>query len=185
MVAKWKKIGEEKIIAKGYGKNFFSQHYEHPVSGEDLEFFMWGSNLIASIVLPVTTDGNVILIRSFRNGADDVLLELPGGCRDEENETWEIVAKRELLQETGYQAETLIPLCEEGLWFEPANLRVPYYPFLAIGCECVNSQELDETELIEVVSLPLSEWLDMVFSGKIRDSKSIAVTALAMKHLNI
>ena len=59
-------------------------------------------------ILPVFSDGSLLMIESYRSGIDAVLLELPGGLI-ENNEKPDETAKKELLQETGYKCQTLEP----------------------------------------------------------------------------
>ena len=65
----------------------------------------------AAVLLPVTGDGRVILIRQFRYAAGETLLEVPAGTIDP-GETPEQTAVRELVEETGYHAGKLEKLAE-------------------------------------------------------------------------
>lgn len=57
-------------------------------------------------VVPVTTEGNVVLIRQFRHGIRDVVLEIPGGVIDGDEDPADAAA-RELREETSYVAENI------------------------------------------------------------------------------
>lgn len=138
--------------------------------------------IVPSIVFPITEKGEVIAVKQFRYGANRLILELPGGC-PENNESFEETAKKELLQETGYQAEEIIRL-SKPLWFEPTACLNPYMPLLAINCKKIKELQLDETEILEVSVIPLEKWFSKIFSGEISDSKSIATTLLALPHFD-
>ena len=110
------------------------------------------------------------------------MLELPGGV-PQGGETDEENARLELLQETGHVPEKIIRLTPEPIYFDPASWTTAFQPFLAEGCLKIQEQNLDVVEDIEVVRLPLSEWLYLAKGGEMRDAKSIVTTLLAMRVL--
>lgn len=154
--------------------------FEQP-DGSMIDYVLWRSTKAPSMIFAVTDHNTVILVRQFCYAAERFLIEVPGG-QPKENESREQVAIDELEEETGYQAEAIIPLGEA--WFEPRNLAVPYVSFLAFGCKKVKSPNLDKTEILEVIELELAEWVRLFINGTIpRDSKSGAITLLALPHL--
>ena len=100
----------------------------------------------ASIVLPVTVDGNVILVvqpRVFTRSG--VGIELPAGYVDSE-ETYEEAALRELFEEKGYVPENLRLL---GEFYQDQGCSAAYNKvFLAEGCKKISEQHLDGDEFI-------------------------------------
>src|SRR6266481_1271213 len=56
-------------------------------------------------VFAQTQDGRILTLRQYKYGPERITLSFPGGHR-EDHETWQNCARRELLEETGYQAET-------------------------------------------------------------------------------
>lgn len=116
-------------------------------------------------VLAITKENKVVLARQFRPGPDCVLDELPGG-RVDEGEADEEAARRELAEETGYVAETWIPL---GRFLEGAYSTIRQQGFLALGCEKKLAQKLDPTEFIEVLEKPLPEFLEQLKIGAATD----------------
>ena len=64
----------------------------------------------AAAVLPVTPDGDVVLVRQFRAGARRPIEEIPAGLLDVEGEDPATCAARELLEETGFRPASLEPL---------------------------------------------------------------------------
>lgn len=109
-------------------------------------------------LIPVTDDGNIILVREYRHAAQVILTGLPGGVSDPGETDWEAVGARELREETGYVPREmhLVGTCHPN----PAtqNNRIHYY--LALGCTLQAEQELDPNEEIEVLQMPYSEFLD-------------------------
>ena len=79
--------------------------YRFEPSGEERDFVVIDSASWVNVV-PVTNEGNVVLIRQFRHGARQVVLEIPGGMIDGD-EAPEDAAARELREETGYVAQNI------------------------------------------------------------------------------
>jgi 8-oxo-dGTP pyrophosphatase MutT (NUDIX family) len=79
-----------------------------PRTGQPHSFFRIDSTDWANIV-PITPEGEVVMVRQYRHGADRVTLETPGGLVDA-GETPAEAAARELLEETGYRAGEITPL---------------------------------------------------------------------------
>jgi 8-oxo-dGTP pyrophosphatase MutT (NUDIX family) len=127
-------------------------------------------------VVPMTDDGQVVLIRQYRHGIRSVALEIPGGVM-EPNEAPEKAAARELCEETGYVAERLRLL---GRVLPNPAIQDNYcYLFAAEGCRKTEEPHLDPFESIEVVPYRREEISGMVRRGEIAHSMVIAALALA------
>ena len=116
-----------------------------------LEFTDWVT------LIPVTDEGNVVLIREYRHAGDVVLLGIPGGVMDPGETDAARAGQRELQEETGYSARDMIPV---GTCFpNPAiqDNRIHYY--LATGCTKTHEQSLDPNEEIEVLEMPYADFL--------------------------
>jgi len=105
-------------------------------------------------IVPVTDDGNVLLIRQFRPPVNGYVIEFPAGLNDKGGTLAE-AARRELLEETGYVTEEMTPLVE-GPMSSGASGEI-LTVFLARGLSFKGIGERDETEDIEVLSVPLKE----------------------------
>ena len=130
-------------------------------------------------VLPVHSDGSVTLIRQLRPAVGAVLLEVPAGRLGAAEDPSQCAA-RELLEETGLTASSLIPLgivySSPGVFDEVVHL------FAAAGLSAGNAQPEDDED-IEVLRLPFDSVLAMVADGRISDSKT--VTAITRWHLRM
>lgn len=115
-------------------------------------------------VVPLTDDGQMVLIRQYRHGTRSVMLEVPGGMIDP-GETPEAAATRELLEETGYQAERIELLGRVRP--NPAILDNTCHIVVAEGCRLVADLNLDTFEQIEVVPTPIEQIPEMVRNGQI------------------
>lgn len=180
MLIPWKKIGEPEILAQGFGKSFSKQQFiDH--NGEKTDFFFYDQPEW-SIALPITKEGNVITVLQYKQGADAIMEELPGGTANFNKELPEIVIKREILEETGYQPEKIIFI---GSGFTNSrNSHTRYFQFLALGCTKISSPNLDSSEQIEVKETPLKEWLEKATKDESIQWDSCVATVRALPHLN-
>lgn len=105
-------------------------------------------------VIARTPSGDLVLVKQFRFGTESFTLELPGGMCDPD-ETPLRAAKRELREETGYEAEKWIPL--GYVEPNPALQTNRCHTFLAEGAIKVGELKLDEHERIEVSTMPAEE----------------------------
>ena len=127
------------------------------------------------VVVPVDSEGNVVLVRQYRHPVGQALLEAPAGVV-EESERPEECAQRELQEETGYVARDLRAL--GGFWISPGYCTEFMYAYLAR--ELVPSRlEADEDENIRVERLPLSGVHRLIRAGEIQDAKSVAALLMA------
>lgn len=140
-----------------------------------LEFRTW------AVVLALTKNQEVVLVKQYRHGAQDVFWEFPGGVVDD-GENPLAGARRELLEETGYTASNLI---EVGKFYpNPALKTNLMYGYLAYDVEKTDIQKLDEAEDIEVHLIPLDELIAMTKRGEFLNGLQIAVLFHALAYLN-
>lgn len=127
-------------------------------------------------VIALTKEDQVVLIEQFRFAAQEVTLEIPGGMIDP-GESPEAAARRELLEETGYEAESLVSL--GSIAPNPAILDNRCHTFLLRGARRVAEPAQDEKEDIAVCERPLDEIPALLASGRI----SHALVAVAFQRL--
>jgi ADP-ribose pyrophosphatase len=124
-------------------------------------------------VLPLHADGSVTLIRQLRPAVGGPMLEIPAG-RLSPQEPPAVCAGRELVEETGLRAGNLRSL--GAVHPSPGILDEVIHLFLATDLT-QGEAEPEGYEEIEAVRLPLAEALELVRSGAITDSKTIAALA--------
>jgi ADP-ribose pyrophosphatase len=139
------------------------------------EFRSW-ANIVA-----LTQNGEVVLVKQYRHGACESILEFPGGVVEDDEDPMD-GAKRELLEETGYSASTLIPL--EKIYPNPALQTNTLHCFLALDAEKVGEQNLDAGEDIEVHLVPLDELIEMAKHGEFRHALMTAVLFFVLAHMD-
>jgi ADP-ribose pyrophosphatase len=146
------------------------------LEGTVLEFGAWAT------VLALTRKQDVVLIRQYRHGAQKVIVELPGGAMDREDESPLAGARCELLEETGYTSDRFIQVgCVSP---NPANQTNLIYSFLALDAEKVADQHLDKTEEIDVFLRPLDEVMAMAKSGELLQSMQVSAVFFTLAYLD-
>jgi len=116
------------------------------------------------LVIPVTHDGQIVLIRQYRHGVRRVVLEVPGGILDP-GETSEASAARELREETGYEAEKIRFVGK--LMPNPALNNAYVHILVGEGCRKVGEPQPDPLERIEVVLRPREQIPGIIASGEL------------------
>jgi 8-oxo-dGTP pyrophosphatase MutT (NUDIX family) len=117
------------------------------------------------LILALTPQAEVVMVRQYRHGTEKVCLELPGGLVDVNDDSPELSAGRELLEETGYQASKIAHI--GGCFPQPAILSNKCYFYLAEDVESVQTQDLDRGEDIEILTIPLIEILAKIENKEI------------------
>ncbi|MBV6397285.1 MAG: ADP-ribose pyrophosphatase [Anaerolineales bacterium] len=132
-------------------------------------------------VFALTEQNEVVLIRQYRHGAQNIVWELPGGIV-EDGEEVEAGARRELLEETGYDSSDLIEIGRVSP--NPASHTNTVYAYFAGRAKFTQEQHLDEAEEIEVHLIPLDEVIAMAKRGEIPSALHVAVLFHALAHMN-
>lgn len=121
-------------------------------------------------VLALDENRNVLLVRQYRHAYNEEILELPAGKVNPGEDHYEC-GKRELEEETGYipgryeyfgEIYPTPGYCSEKIRMYYADDLIP------------SEQHLDEGEFLDVIRMPFEEVLQLVLSGEIKDSKTIA-----------
>lgn len=123
----------------------------------------------AVVILPLFDDNSVLLERQYRYPNDQVFIEFPAGKIDAGEEPL-ACAKRELLEETGYQAREWQFLCtiHNAIAYSDEHLDI----FLARGLTA-GERNLDDGEFLDVIQAPLTDMLSWVREGKVTDVKTV------------
>ena len=113
------------------------------------------------VIVPVTTDDHVLLVRQWRHAADQHLIELPAGLIDP-GESVEETARRELREETGHEAGEVSVL---GTAFLSPGFTDEQSTFvLATGCVQIETEQ-DPDEPVQVARVPLAKVPDLLVPG--------------------
>lgn len=125
----------------------------------------------AVAVLPLSGD-RCYLIRQYRFAVGEYICEAPAGTMDA-GETPEETAHRELIEETGLRAGTLIP--KGYIYTTPGYTDEKIHLFEARDLTQSDEYEKDDDEVIEVMEAGVDEVCAMVADGRIRDAKTICL----------
>lgn len=121
-------------------------------------------------VIPVDAEGNILLVKQYRQAVGKDLLEIPAGGIDP-GEVPEATVIRELQEEIGFKPGKLERL--GGFYAAPGYATEYLHVYLATGL-APSRLHAEDTDEIEVVKVPLAEVPALIASGKIEDAKSIA-----------
>ncbi len=149
------KVGKDRLVWEGK----FSRVYEREFFGVDgkpgtWEVFARKTHGPVAIVIPVTEKGDVIFLKHFRVPRAGYVLETPAGLMDRRGEKSIALARRELLEETGYVARRIKFV---GSGANNGGLQnEDYHFFIATGCVKKSEPAYEAAEDIEVLLVPLA-----------------------------
>lgn len=175
---KWETLSSEKLIETPYF-TLRSDRLRLP-DGEIKDPYYVIERQDAAIIFPVTTDGEVILVRQYRPPIETMELGLPAGLI-EEGEKPEAAARRELLEETGFGGGEWTAL---GSVASSPGLKDNWaYLFLARGVEEIGPVDPDEHERIEIVRMSVESLRNLTRNGGIASSSGVAAVYMSIEEL--
>ncbi|GAA4430029.1 NUDIX hydrolase [Pontibacter saemangeumensis] len=177
--APWKVLKSEMVV----DEKWYKLRRDHVALPNGLEMDDYYVSVRPNVVLtfPLTEDNHVIFVRQYKHAAGGIFVELPGGVVDEHEMDPAESAKREMLEETGYTSDEVELLLE--VTDNPTKDTNRMYYFLARNVRKVAEQDLDESEAIEVLKVPLHEVEQMILNGQLQVAGTIALCLLALRKL--
>ena len=174
----WEQLGSEPVLD--------DPHYRvrrdtlRLPSGRIVDDYLVGELDDYALVVAVTPDRQVVLVRQWKQGVRRITLELPGGVIDD-GETPVEAGARELREETGFAARSLEPLGSFDV--DASKAASQGYVFLARDAERLHEPEAHEMETPEVVLVPLSSLPGLIDRGEICGGTSVAGLFQALRRL--
>ena len=132
-------------------------------------------------VVAITANNEVVMLKQYRHGINDTVIEIPCGSVETTDGSSLNAAKRELLEETGYTSNNFIQLSK--LSPNPSNHSNMTYCYLALDATLKQRQQLDDTEQIEVVKIPLSEVKYLLQNNMICQALHVSALFYALNYL--
>ena len=166
-MSEYKRLSRE-LVYQGVIVDFYQDTMQIP-NGNEAKWDLI-SHKGATAVVAVRDDGTLFMVRQYRNPFERMTLELPAGALNSRDEEPELCARRELEEETGYKAGkmehlvdiyTTVAFCDEKISMYVASDLIP------------SKQNLDENEFLNVEVHTIDSLIQMIYEGKIQDSKTI------------
>lgn len=132
--------------------------------------------------MAVTQDEKILMVKQYRHALDAVSIELPGGCVDKIDRSFEDAIRRELLEETGYAFETVCALGQISA--NPSTNSNWMHMFVATGGKKIQEQNLDENEEIEVLQIGFEELFRLLNEKRIVQAMHVTTIFYALRYLN-
>ena len=172
---KWKQLRREYVINNKWVK--LAKDEVLLPDGHRMDDFYVFEKKNVSVIVALDEDNNVLIKKEYRYPVDEFLYELPGGVIEDDNAL--DTAKRELLEETGYESDEWIKLLSG--YDYPTKDTNTVSIFLARNIKKVSAQKLEESEDIDFKLIPLEEAIGMCVSNEIKVNGTIAGLLLAEK----
>ncbi len=131
-----------------------------------------------AIVLPITSDREIVFVKQYRHAISDFFIELPAGGFNPEQESGEFAATRELEEETGYVASKIKKIAT--FYDKPSKDTNQLHLYLAENVVKTGNQKLDITEEIEVILIPVDAVLSKIIKGEICVAGTVAALFLGL-----
>ena len=184
-ILKAPRAGERiQLLPPTFGRTMCRQSFFYE-GGREEEYVLWSyEKATGALILPLTTKREIVAVRQFRHGVNGFTIKFPGGVPATETDTAEDTGAKELLEETGYQAKVVQDLGFQGC-LDPSSLNARMSFLVGLECEKVADPTPDPNEILETLVVPIGEWYEMILRREIIDSKTIALSLVALPLLGV
>jgi ADP-ribose pyrophosphatase len=177
---KWKTLKSKMVLNHRWCK-VRQDEIELP-NGEIIDDYFVSIKPDVALVLPITSSREIIFVRQYRHAVGEFFLELPAGSFDSTKESAKAAAVRELAEETGYVSQEIRKIAT--LYDKPSKDTNQIHLFLAENVIQAGEQQLDITEEIEVVLIPVESVLDKIIQGEISVAGTMAALFLGLNFIS-
>lgn len=178
-IKKWKLLSSKDVSPSTWFP-IESRTYELP-NGKIVEDFTVTTLADVAMIIPITADKKVVMVRQFKPGIGDILIQFPAGRIEKHHTNIIEAAQHELEEEVGIKVEeSQLQLVTKVHAFSTKATEIVHI-FLASDCEFNSKQHLDTNEDIEILQLSFDEVNEMILNGEIWDAEAIAGWELAKK----
>lgn len=174
----WTRRKEDEVTEVGW-RTITRKHYVTP-GGAEHDFDTIGTvGAQVAAVVALTEDNQVIIAEQFRTGPERLMQELPGGMVDPGEQPVD-AARREMIEETGYEVGSIEFL---GMASDDGYSNVERHFFLARDCRRISEQHLEDAEEIELKLLTVEEVLDNARNNRMTDALAVYYASDELKKL--
>jgi ADP-ribose pyrophosphatase len=162
----WLKVREDKIELDGVGEVVYSYRVSSGAVG----------------IVPITKDGEMVLVRQYRYPVDEWCVEIPaGGTHDKQGESMEQIARDELREEVGATCEELRFV--SSFYTATSTTDELSHVYLALGVELQHEPKPEPMEKIELCPVPVAEGIRMARSGEMKNGWCVLAVLLCEEPL--
>ncbi|HEY6394673.1 MAG TPA: NUDIX hydrolase [Candidatus Binataceae bacterium] len=175
-IRKWSTLNSDAV----YRTPIFDLHRRrsgHPHRGQRDFFIIEAPSWIN--IIPLTRKREVVMVRQFRHGIGRFTLEIPGGMVDPEDASPKAAARREMIEESGYDSKDIIALGK--MHPNPAIQPNICYSYLARNVSQIAKPVSLGAEETEVVLVPVNKVRDLIATGKI--THALVIAAFSFFHV--
>ena len=138
----------------------------------------------AVIVVPVTAEGEIVLVKQYRYPVDEWCMEVPaGGTHDTGGKSLEEVARKELREEIGATCEKLSYVT--CFYSAPAFSDEKCHVFLAEGVKLERKPQREESEAIKTQLVPVAEALELAERGQMKSAQCALAVLVCEPRLHV
>lgn len=175
----WKILKSETILEN----QFFKVHKDRceKTNGKIIENYYTVERPNVAIVAAFTPEMDLIMIKQYRHPVRSTDYEIPAGFIEPFETDISQAAKRELLEETGYEAESLEEI--QDTYSSAGFMSNHVHFFIGFNAKKVAEQKLDDNEELEVAITPWTEALKLLAQRKVKDLGSVTGILLAKSYV--
>jgi len=163
-IQKWKVLEEQDVSPSPWYPML--RHTVQLQNGQIVDDYYFSPMGDVVIIVALNSNQEVLLVKQYKHGISEILIELPGGMQQKNKSIIES-ALNELEEETGVHATESQLISLGKLANNPTKARQITYGFIVFDAEITTDQKLDVTEMIQVVTIPAKQVLQMVKDGEI------------------
>jgi ADP-ribose pyrophosphatase len=183
---RWEETSRAEVLRCPFFTAYRSERVAGRVGGERQAgtfYVLDAPDWVTVVPLLKTDDGAdaFLMVRQYRHGIERVTLEFPAGLVDH-GEPPEAAARRELGEETGHQADSLVLAATMGA--APAFMTNWCHVYVARGLRRTGGLDLDDAERLDPVVVPAAEVLDGMGSGELVNSITAMSLYCYLRHLS-
>lgn len=180
-IKKWKLLSSQDISPSPWFP-LEKRTYEMP-HGKIVDDFYVTPLPDVALIVPITKQGNVVMVKQYKQGVDEITLEFPAGRKEPRHKDMLETAIEELTEETGIRTANLVYIATIAGFTTKASEKVKCY--MAFDVEVGDEQHLDENEVIEVVEFSKEQIDQLIYDGKMLSAISIAAWVLAKNKFSL